>query len=203
MILVDGSVGGYGGVWNRFEVGRVMEFHTLPHLRGAALPMFREFVAVSGATSIVAQTNMPLMLLMLLDCATDIAVENVLFHDAFRTSLPCFDGTFRHAKPDDEGPDKDAAWVVEASDGEIVASGGYLTHYNPPYGDVYMAVKESARRKGFGSYIVQEVKRVCYEEGKVPAARCNADNVASRRTLQRAGMLPCGRLLSGKIASAS
>ena len=54
-------------------------------------------------------------------------------------------------------------------------------------------------QQGFGSYLVQELKRVCYEAGKKPAARCNADNVASRRTLQKAGFLPCGRLLVGDV----
>jgi hypothetical protein len=88
LILVDGRVGGSGGVWNRFDVGRVMEFYTLPDLRVRAQPMFREFLAVSQATSIEAQTNIPIMLLMLCDFAADIAVANVLFEDAVVTSLP-------------------------------------------------------------------------------------------------------------------
>ena len=62
-----------------------------------------------------------------------------------------------------------------------------------------MGVSESRRRLGFGSYLVQELKRVCYEAGRRPAARCNPDNFASRRTLQKAGLLPCGRLLTGEI----
>jgi len=58
-----------------------------------------------------------------------------------------------------------------------------------------MEVAKPARRQGFGSYLAQELKRVCYETGKKPAARCNPDNVGSRGTLQKAGFLPCGRLL--------
>jgi hypothetical protein len=46
---------------------------------------------------------------------------------------------------------------------------------------------------------VQELKRICYEMGKIPAARCNVANAASRRTLQKAGMLPCGRILLGEV----
>ena len=38
-----------------------------------------------------------------------------------------------------------------------------------------------------------------YELGKIPAARCNADKVASRSTLERAGMLPCGHILRGDV----
>jgi GNAT superfamily N-acetyltransferase len=62
-----------------------------------------------------------------------------------------------------------------------------------------MEVAEPHRRRGFGSYLVQELKRVGYEMGKVPAARCNPTNLASRGTLQKAGLLPCARLLVGRL----
>lgn len=203
LIEVNGRFGGYGGVWNSHNVGDVMEFYTLPHLRGNPTgAMFREFLAASAATGMEAQTNMPSMLTLLWDfcAASRITEEAILFHDGFVSALPGPPGAvFRHARPEDHGPDADAEWVVEAADGAVVASGGFLCHYNPPYGDVYMAVSESARGQGFGSYLVQEIKRVCYEAGKKPAARCNPSNVASRRTLQKAGFLPCGRLLRGEI----
>lgn len=201
VILASGRLGGYGAVWNG-ESRLVMEFHTLPYVRGQAEEMFRELMTVSEAKGVEAQTNMPLMLTMLYDCCAEVTTESILFDDALITDLPCPSrGVFRRAAPGDEGPDPDAEWVIEANDGAVVASGGFLCHYNPPYGDVYMAVTETARRQGFGSYVVQEVKRVCYEAGKKPAARCSPANVASHRTLVKAGFLPCGRLLMGKVAT--
>lgn len=71
---------------------------------------------------------------------------------------------------------------------------------NPPYGDIYMEVAASFQRRGLGSYLIQELKRLCYESGHVPGARCHQENDASRLTLQRAGMLPCARILRGRIA---
>ena len=62
-----------------------------------------------------------------------------------------------------------------STDGAIVATGGIATHYNPPYGDLFMEVDEPHRRRGYGSYLIQELKRACYEMGRVPAARCNVD----------------------------
>jgi GNAT superfamily N-acetyltransferase len=183
-----------------------MEFYTLPHVRSRALPMFRELLTASQATHIEAQTNSLLMLLMLYDCAKNITAESILFHDAFVTHLACPNGVFRRATPEDTGAifphqqEPVGDWVVEAQ-GTVVATGGFLCHYNPPYGDIFMEVTEPARRQGFGSYLVQEVKRVCYEAGKKPAARCHPDNVASRRTLQKAGFLPCGRLLVGEVGA--
>ncbi len=49
--------------------------------------------------------------------------------------------------------------------------------------------------------MVQELKRVAYDMGKVPAARCNAANAASRASLQRAGLMPCARVLTGRVAT--
>ena len=81
----------------------------------------------------------------------------------------------------------------------MAASGGVLFHYNRPYGDIYLDVEEPFRRRGVGSFLVQELKRACYEGGHVPAARCNTGNVASQRTLQRAGFVPCGHILKGVL----
>jgi GNAT superfamily N-acetyltransferase len=195
MIVVDGRRAGYGAMWNG-DTKQILEFYTLPPLRAQALPLFRALLAISQATSIEAQTNMPLMLMLLYDCATDITTESILFEDAFTPELVCPNAIFRRTRPDDAI--QEGEWSLEA-DGAIVAWGGFLCHYNPPYGDVFMGVAEPARRQGFGSYLVQEVKRVCYEAGKQPAARCNPTNIASRKTLQKAGFLPCGRLLVGKI----
>jgi GNAT superfamily N-acetyltransferase len=89
-------------------------------------------------------------------------------------------------------------WMVEM-DGKIVATGGLMFHYNPPYSDIFMEVAAPARRRGVGAFLVQELKRVSYEMGKTPAARCNADSAASRRTLERAGMAACAWIIGGRI----
>ena len=195
LILIDGRVAGYAGVWNEHFKDRVMEFHALPQGRADTIPMFRELLAVSGATHIEAQTNMPIMNSLLYDFATNISVENILFEDGPATYLSSPGAVFGARETDEEGPEGD--WVVEMN-GEVVAAGGVLYHYNPPYGDVYMEVIPGARRQGIGSYLVQELRRVCCEAGKRPAARCDPDNEASPRTLQRGGLLPCGRLLAGE-----
>lgn len=197
LILAEGRVAGYGAILNRHDKDRITEFYALPAVRGFARPMFRELIAAGQATHIAAQTNCPTILFMLYEFATGIRSEKILFHDAALTHLPCPDGVFRPAVPEDRGIDGE--WVIEAG-GEAVASGDFLCHYNPPYGDIYMKVAEPARRRGFGSYLVQELKRVCYEAGKKPSARCDPSNAASRRTLRKAGLLPCGRLLVGEVS---
>jgi GNAT superfamily N-acetyltransferase len=205
LIHVDGRTAGYGLVANRHWPETVHEFFPLPDYRAAALPMFRQLLEVSGATGILAQTNDRILSLMLYDCAENIISNTVLFEDGLTTHLTCPDGILRKITAADQEAlvaqklEADSDWMIEC-DGVPVATGGALFHYNPPYGDLYMAVSEAHRRRGFGSYLVQELKRICYEMGKIPAARCNVTNTASRNTLQKAGMLPCCRLLQGDVA---
>jgi GNAT superfamily N-acetyltransferase len=207
LIRVEGRVAGYGLVAHRHDPETVHEFYVVPTCRAAALPMFRRLLEVGRATRILTQTNDPLLLLMLYDCATEITPQAILFEDALTTHLTCPSGFLREVTAADKAQlevaklDADSDWMIE-SDGVPVATGGVLCHYNPPYGDLYMAVHEAYRRRGYGSYLVQELKRIAYEMGRRPAARCNATNLASRRTLQKAGMLPCGRYLHGIVARA-
>lgn len=208
LLTIDAAVVGYalvGGIRAENKV-IIIEFFVLPQVRGVALPLFRRMVEVSGAKEVETQSNDRLTTLMLYDSVPRIESDRVLFHDAITTHLSVPGATFRKfdaardtgrvlGRTEDELDE----WLVEV-DGEIVAAGGLLFHYNPPYGDIYMEVAEAHRRRGFGSFLVQELKRAAYEMGKIPAARCNAVNVASRATLQKAGMHPCGRMLAGKIA---
>jgi GNAT superfamily N-acetyltransferase len=182
----------------------VNEFHTAPAYRHKALPMFRALLEASRANRLRAQSNDALMLLMLYDCATNITLDAVLFEDGPATHLPSPGGVLRKVTEADQDllrerdMEWDADWMIEQN-GVPVATGGALFHYNPPYADLYMAVHPEHRRQGYGSYMIQELRRICYGLGKVPAARCNVDNAASRATLQKGGLLACGRLLFGDV----
>ncbi len=206
LILAAGRVAGYGAVRNRQDVGRLSEFYTLPYARPAALTLCRELMGVSGATHLEAQTNQFTMLSLLYDCTINIKTEAILFHDASVTALLNPHACFRQLTHEEKArvfphySEPVGDWGIEA-EGEIVATGGFLCHYNPPYADLYMEVKETARRQGHGSFLLQEVKRLCYEAGKKPSARTDAANFGSRKTLERAGFEVCGRLLVGEISS--
>ena len=207
LFTVAGKAIGYGSVGSSQERPKtvVKEFFVLAQYREIVLPLFRRFVAVSGARTIEAQTNDVLLSSMLQACADDVTSDTILFSEGTDTHLdaPCVTlrpvtlidrlRMFRHTVE----PVGD--WGLEC-DSKIVATGGLFFHYNPPYGDIYMEVAEAFRRRGYGSYLVQELKRICREDGHVPAARCGTDNTASQRTLERAGMVPCARIVTGQLA---
>jgi GNAT superfamily N-acetyltransferase len=182
------------------------EFYVVPPWRTRTFDLFEALLAASGAAAIETQSNDPFLSVLLLALTPAVTSESILFHDKVTTAHVALPGViFRPAPPADAAQiaaqklDESAAWLLEL-DGTIAATGGILFHYNRPYGDIYMAVAEPFRRRGLGSYLVQELKRISYEQGNVPAARCNPKNVASRKTLQKAGFVPCGCIVGGAVS---
>ena len=197
---------GYGsialaGPWK--EKPTVYEFYVVPQYRSHLFDLFSALLAASGAGKIETQSNDTLLTVMLHAFAPSATSESILFHDKLTTTHAPRGAVFRIATAADEldvSPDQLEWHGVVQVEGEVAATGGILFHYNRPYGDIYMEVAEPFRRRGLGAYLVQELKRVCYEGGNVPAARCNPKNVASRKTLQKAGFVPCGHILIGEVS---
>jgi len=210
LIELDGTAIGFGSVaisgpWK--DKPTVFEFYILPEFRARGFALFEAFLAASAPRFFEVQSNDEICMVMALTYGRDIATEKVVFHDKLTTThrhngttlkALTADETVQHALQCQQGGGE---WILEM-DGKTVGKGGILFHYNRPYGDIYMEVMEPFRRRGLGSYLVQELKRVCYELGAVPCARCNPSNTASRRTLQRAGFVPFAHILIGSIGSA-
>lgn len=207
-LTIEGAAAGYGaiaigGPWK--DKPTAFEFYVLPQFRNRTFDLFEAFLNRSEAVSIETQSNDPLLTPLLHVFGHELKVESILFADGMATNLPGNGMTVRRSTPDDSPAisqndlDDDGKWVV-VLEGNVVATGGILFHYNRPYGDIFMKVAEFHRRRGIGSYLVQELKRIAYETGNIPAARCNKDNIASRKTLQRAGFVPCGNILAASIA---
>jgi hypothetical protein len=182
----------------------LFEFYLLPEFRTRAFELFDAFRAAARPAFIEIQSNDTILFALACTYARNLATEAIVFHDHMRTDLPAKGALLRCVTPHDEiasaieersgGPE----YVLELS-GNVIAKGGFLFHYNRPYCDIYMGVNEHDRRKGFGSYLIQELKREAYALGAIPAARCNPDNVASRRTLQRAGFVPFAHIVNGSF----
>lgn len=199
-LLIDGVMVGYGlvvigGPWKGKPT--ICEFYLLPQARTRAFELFEALLRSTVPHAIEVQSNDMLVTAMLHAFATDVKSDSILFHDGWTTQWQPPGAIFRQADFAESNPDE-GDWVVEF-EGRIAARGGLLFHYNRPYGDVFMSVAEPCRRRGLGSYLVQEIKRIAYETGNIPSARCNPRNLASRHTLQKAGFVPCAHMLHGVV----
>ncbi len=193
-----------GGPWK--DKPTIFEFYVWPEYRSRAFVLFETFLAASGARFFEVQNNDVLLTVMLHTYGRDIASEKIVFADKFTTAHPAPGATLRATTQEEEiraaleRRQGGGEWTLEM-DRKVVAKGGILFHYNRPYSDIYMEVLEPFRRRGLGSYLVQELKRVCYELGAIPCARCSPTNIGSRRTLQSAGFVPFAHILNATIIS--
>jgi len=183
----------------------VFEFYLLPEFECQVFELFEAFLAASGARFFEAQSNCGPLAVLAHTYGHGITSERIVFRDGVITALPANGAVLRpltgiqEVRAAIERRQGGGEWQLEVG-GTAVGKGGILFHYNRPYGDIYMDVAEPYRRRGLGSYLVQELKRECYQLGAVPCARCNPSNVGSRRTLQKAGFVPCGQILVGRFA---
>ena len=207
-LALDGAPAGFGSVavggpWQ--DKPTLLEFYVLPESRWRAFELFEALLAASGAELVEMQSNDALFAVMLHTYAGQIASEKIVFHDQLTTSLPACGAALRRVTSAEETQAhieqrQGGIECVLELDGQVIGQGGVLFHYNRPYGDIYMEVAEPFRRRGLGSFLVQELKRVAYDLGAVPCARCSPANIASRRTLQKAGFVPFAHMLTGIIA---
>jgi GNAT superfamily N-acetyltransferase len=193
-----------GGPWK--EQPTLLEFYVLPEHRQRSFDLFEALLATCGARHMEIQSNDVLLAVMLHTYGEGVVSEKIVFHDAFNTALPADGAVLRRITSEEdtrasqERRQGGCEWRLEVA-GASVGQGGILFHYNRPYGDLYMEIAEPFRRRGLGSYLVQELKREAYELEAIPCARCSPDNVASRRTLQRAGLVPFAHMLTARIRS--
>lgn len=208
LLELGGAAAGFGSVaiagpWK--EKPTVFEFYLLPEYRARTFDFFEAFLASSGARFFEVQTNESLTAAMALTYGRDVTSEKIVFQDYLTTSLVTSGAVLRGIKPEEEirlcleARQGGGEWLLEVK-GEPAGKGGILFHYNRPYGDIYMEINEPLRRRGLGAFLVQELKRECYRLGAVPCARCNPTNIASRKTLQRAGFVPVAHILIGSIS---
>ena len=197
LFTTNGVKAGYGSIWGkdkREDSDAIFEFYLLPPLRKMASGIFPEFYKVSKAKYVECQSNERMLTNMAYEYAKNIYAEAILFEDHYITDLNIPGTTFGKKQNEDD----EIEYFLE-HEGQIVATGGYVWNYNFPYIDIYYEVKEDHRKKGFGSLITQELKKEAYLMDRVPAARCNINNKASKATLLKAGMKVCGHILIGEL----
>jgi len=204
ILTIDRLAVGYGSLRAQDSDPRdtIFEYYIIPPYRGRASQLFKELILASHARYIECQSNVILLPSLIFDYSDHVSSNVILFSDHALTHLRAPEFVFRKRKEDDllfeHRHEPEGNYVIEFQ-GEIIATGGFFLHYNFPFSDLYMEVKETFRRRGAGSYLIQEIKRECYLSGRIPAARCGRENPDSKATLLKAGLQVAGCMLLGNI----
>ncbi len=204
LIMINTIPIGYGSVKGQDLSDRdtIFEFYIIPSHRNLSAQLFQELILASNVKFIECQSNDILLPSLIFEFAININSTVILFSDHAVTHLAVPDIVFKKRINEDslfEHKDEPEGSHVIISNGEVIATGGFLLHYNMPFSDIYMEVREDQRKKGIGSYLIQELKRESYVAGRVPAARCNIENQASKSCLIKAGFKVAGFMMSGIV----
>lgn len=70
-----------------------------------------------------------------------------------------------------------------------------LSQSQPTVADLGMIVDVAHRRRGLGAYILTRLKTHAIHHGRQPICSCAADNIPSRKTIEKAGFVTQHRLL--------
>ena len=159
-LLINNVAIGYGAIKGKekFEDrDTIFEFYVIPTYRDKAKTLFSALISSSKAIYAECQTNDLLLTSMVYEFCEGVNSEVVLFED-YKTNnhfLP--EVVFRKRRESDDvfgKKEEDAGeYVLEKSE-KIVATGGFLLHYNVPFADLYMEVEKNSRGKGYGQYII-------------------------------------------------
>jgi hypothetical protein len=152
---LDDSLVGYGAIWGqskRQDRDTVFEFYITPPCRKFAGAFFKELAHISGAMFIECQSNDVLLSSMLYEYAQNINAEAILFIDDFQTHFTMTNLIFEKKLTEDNSHPDDRAYILKQDD-EIVATGGLMLNYNPPFADLYYEVNVQYRNRGVGSFM--------------------------------------------------
>lgn len=203
-LFIGNQLAGYGSIKGR-EINyrdSVFEFFVLPECRKYSRDLFCELVHESHAEFVDCQSNDRALTNLLLEFSSSVSADVVLFEDHVATDLRFAGGLVRPKRAGEtifkHHTEPFGDYVLDVG-GDVVATGGFMLHYNRPFADLYMEVREDYRRRGAGSFLLQELKKACYEAGRVPAARTAINNIASRVTLTKAGLRQCAFMLFGAL----
>lgn len=207
LLHVGGTQVGFAGLamagpWQGSRTA--FDFYVLRTHRAEWPALWDAFAAASRADAYELQTNLPLISDLLTRLGGPHQFDRIVYGEGHATALPAAGARLRRVTSVLETQlcirerAGQCQWDLEL-DGAKVGEGSLLFHYNEPFADIAMEIHEPFRRRGLGAYLVQELKLAPRGLGAIPAARTNADNVASQRTLEKAGLIRAGRIATGQL----
>lgn len=196
----------------------LLQFHLQDRFLPCLQPIFQQLIEQSYFTNALVSTRDRLGVAVCFDFQKEVSVDDYLFTPA--SDLPdsitaWSDAVFVLAEMQDVplirsivGDFHDflhytlAGQVSEQSifmllHGDTLLGTGAIgsRDFQPPYVDIGMCVNPQYRRQQVGTELVLRLRQHCREQGLIPLASCRSDNLASKRTLEAAGMLGRDRIL--------
>ena len=190
----------------------LLQFFIVPEASAFSVGAFESMLAEIDVACAYVTTRDPLALSLALTFQKSVALESFLFDHCTDTEIPLdgvSDPRLRRAAP------ADAAQIVAVSgdfygdvESEIDQRRLYVLHgadallgvgyrnsrfCSGQSANLGIYTNPSFRRRNVGTFLVQELAKRCRKDGVVPIAACYHENLASKRTLEKAGFVSLDR----------
>lgn len=178
--------------------------------------IFKFIIMNNFIESASVSTKEPSFLSLCLDYHKSLSIESHLFTDNRNIDCDFYDLkklSFSFAEDKDLGIIKDRCGLpFEGYYEELINNdqlfvlhdantflgiGEFRKHkIHQKYADIGMVVSEEHRRKGMGTYIIYKLIEYCHIKNVIPIASCESENIASKKTLEKAGMISKHRIVN-------
>jgi GNAT superfamily N-acetyltransferase len=216
-ILCDGGAIGYAVIHGPETL---VELHVTAGELRRLQPAFEELVKARGVRRVLAKSFDPTMMFAALSRQRRVRTAGLLYRVIADARFEADAGIrVRAATRDDlagllrlgadffDGPveiedyiGRDGLMIYETGDGAALGAGVMRRVVaGRDAVDIGMVVDPERRRRGHGAYIIAHLKACCLARGWQPICGCSIDNVASQRTLERAGFATRHRLLEFQL----
>ncbi len=200
---------------------RLLQFYLDDAFAPQAQSLFLKLIDERFMRRAYVSTRDPFVLSLCMDCQTGTACQAYLFVDRAMVDCPIREieePVFRPAVPADlaavTAVCDDFFMPTEANIDRgklfLLYGGGALLSvglietadcYPPTTASIGMFTNADFRQRGAGAHMIMRLKERCYATGYTPIAGCWYYNEASKRTLERAGMVTKDRMLDIRFTS--
>jgi GNAT superfamily N-acetyltransferase len=201
------------------DENQLLNFFLHPQFMSHGVDILSQFLKAHKIGQAVLGTNNPVAMTMALQLQQKVIPHTYLFHDAFDGIAAKTEGTFGAAEVGELndliefyhyaiGAPKD--WLQNYL-GDLLAKGEVYAlkngeHYlgacevrssqtNDRVADVGMVVSPDHRRKGLGTYLLGQAKRIAKENKKQAICSCEVDNLGSKKSIEKNGFVSMHQML--------
>lgn len=205
----------------------LLRFHLLENYHSRAQEIFRWVISTYNIQHAITSTIEPLYFSLCLSAHTRMMLHCYLFRDHKHIERPSalnnstirkaekseLDNIIRFYRANTEGSGE---WIepflLERLNREelfvlydqrtLIATGECIpSQKQKPYADLGMVVARSYRGRGLGSSMLIHLKNYCYQAGWEPICSCAADNLASKKAIEKAGFISEQRMIEMQFKS--
>lgn len=191
----------------------LLRFHLLEAYQAQAREIFRWLISTYAIKQAIASTIEQLYISVCLALQSSTMLHTYLFQDKQRMGLVVWPDHM-HFRPAEESElahllhfyrtntEGAGEWIeaflharltraelfVLCEGQTLLATGERIpSQRQPPYADLGMVVARTHRGQGLGSSMLMQLKQHCYQAGWKPICSCAADNMASKKAIEKAG----------------